>query len=263
MYLLLCAAVLLAGYLLQSTTITVFYHRGLAHRAVDLHPFARRALIASGIWITGLDPKGWVCMHRRHHRYSDTEEDPHSPRHSGFFRLIFQQLQSYERTLVGLTRGEEAYCGEVDDLDFGINRLNELGLWFVPYAVHAAFAVALGLATGMWLLGLCYWLGMMSHPVFGWAVNSFGHAVGGRNFDTPDDSRNNLPAAWIILGEGLQNNHHAYPASAKFSTRPVELDLGWHIARGLEALGVLRIEWDLLIPEVTPEASPARQDRAA
>jgi stearoyl-CoA desaturase (delta-9 desaturase) len=70
-------------------------------------------------------------------------------------------------------------------------------------------------------------------------------------------------AAWVILVEGLQNNHHAYPASAKFSTRPVELDLGWHIARGLEALGVLRIEWDLLIPEVTREAWPTRQDRAA
>ena len=34
---------------------------------------------ATGIWFTGLDPKGWVCMHRRHHTHSDGPKDPHSP----------------------------------------------------------------------------------------------------------------------------------------------------------------------------------------
>ena len=45
-------------------------------------------------------------------------------------------------------------------------------------------------------------------------VNAFGHAVGGRNFDTENQSRNNLAVAWLIMGEGLQNNHHRFPRSA-------------------------------------------------
>ncbi len=42
---------------------------------------------------------------------------------------------------------------------------------------------------------------MMSHPVQGWMVNALGHAVGGRNFDTPDDSRNNTVVSWLVSGE--------------------------------------------------------------
>jgi len=56
-------------------------------------------------------------------------------------------------------------------------------------------------------------------------VKALGHAVGGRNFDSPDNSRNNHLAAWLILGEGYQNNHHSYPASAKFSYKPISIAL--------------------------------------
>jgi len=110
--------------------------------------------------------------------------------------------------------------------------------------------------TGMWALGACYFLGMMSHPIEGWIVNSLGHAVGGRNFETPDNSRNNHVAAWMILGEGYQNNHHRYPASAKFSYQPWELDLGFGVSLVLERLGVLQIQSATLIP--TPPESGQR-----
>jgi stearoyl-CoA desaturase (delta-9 desaturase) len=100
----------------------------------------------------------------------------------------------------------------------------------------------------MWALGACYFFGIMSHPIEGWIVNSLGHAVGGRNFETPDNSRNNHLAAWLILGEGYQNNHHRYPASAKFSYQPWELDLGFGVSLLLEQLGLLEIRRELLIP---------------
>lgn len=77
---------------------------------------------------------------------------------------------------------------------------------------------------------------------------SLGHAVGGRNFETSDNSRNNHFAAWLIFGEGFQNNHHQYPASARFSFRRHEVDLGYFAARVLERLGVLHIRRATLIP---------------
>ncbi|NOQ84816.1 MAG: hypothetical protein GQ551_12470, partial [Myxococcales bacterium] len=64
MYLATCAAVFLVAYLINTTIITVFYHRGLAHNAVELQPWARNFAARYGIWLTGLDAKGWVCMHR-------------------------------------------------------------------------------------------------------------------------------------------------------------------------------------------------------
>lgn len=248
MYLITCAAVFALAYLINTTMISVFYHRGLAHSAVELRPAARRFAARYGIWLTGLDAKGWVCMHRKHHSHSDTPEDPHSPVHYGLIGVLLGQLRSYERTLVGLARGEGEYCDEVADLDFEISGINRKGLWYLPYVLHLLIALAIAVPTGMWALGACYFLGMMSHPIEGWIVNSLGHAVGGRNFETPDNSRNNHLAAWMILGEGYQNNHHRYPASAKFSYQPWELDLGFGVSLGLEKLGVLKIQRALLIP---------------
>ena len=44
-----------------------------------------------------------------------------------------------------------------------------------------------------------------------------------------------MPLGMLIGGEELHNNHHAYPASAKFSLKWYEFDLGWMYIRVLEA----------------------------
>jgi len=98
---------------------------------------------------------------------------------------------------------------------------------------------------------------VMSHPVQGGLVNSLGHAVGGRNFETDDNSRNNHLAAWLIFGEGFQNNHHRYPGSAKFSYRRHEIDLGYVACVALEKVGLAEINREHLIPR------PARAQRAS
>jgi stearoyl-CoA desaturase (delta-9 desaturase) len=261
MYIALCVAVFFAAYLLNIVTITVGYHRGLAHRAVKLSPWARRGLIACGNWVTGLDPKAWVVMHRLHHDHSDTPQDPHSPVNVGIFGIGGEQLRSYKRVIGGLAKNKEKYTRYAEDLDFPLNRLNTSGFWFVPYLTHAAIAVALGVSVG-WLLGVAYFAGMMSHPVQGGMVNALGHAVGSRNFDLPDNSRNNHLAAWLILGEGFQNNHHRYPASPRFSYRAYEIDLGYAACLTMEAIGAVKIERSLLMPrpgDVVTETVPATE----
>lgn len=247
MYLLTCLAVFGAAYLLNILMISVGYHRGLAHGAVDLHPRLRRFVVATGNWITGLDPKAWVVMHRMHHAYADGPDDPHSPSNVGLLGIGLAQLRSYEATLRGLKKGDPRYTAHAHGLDFDISRLNRTKRWYLPYALHASLALGL-LALGLGWLGLAYLLGIMSHPVQGGLVNSFGHAVGGRNFDTEDDSTNNLPVAWLVAGEGLQNNHHRYPRSAKFAFRWWEPDLGYTACRAFEALGWLTVDREELIP---------------
>jgi stearoyl-CoA desaturase (delta-9 desaturase) len=93
-------------------------------------------------------------------------------------------------------------------------------------------------------------------------VNALGHAVGSRNFDLPDNSRNNHLAAWLILGEGFQNNHHRYPASPRFSYRAYEIDLGYAACLTMEAIGAVKIERSLLMPrpgDVVTETVPATE----
>lgn len=241
-YYVLCAVVFLVCYVINVTYISVFYHRGLTHGALSLPPRVRNFVVKTGSWVTGLDPKGWCCMHRLHHRYSDTELDPHSPVHKGFFGLAMAQLHSYKRVLKGLIRREKAYMAIVQDYDFDVSWLNKKGLWYLPYLLHGVLALSFALATGWWLLALAYYVGIMSHPVQGWMVNSMGHAIGYRNFSTSDNSRNNTLVAWLVAGEGYQNNHHRYPKAVKFSMKWFEIDWGYTMAVVLRRLGIVKFE---------------------
>lgn len=249
---LLCVAVFAISYLINMVYITVFYHRAFAHGAVTLTPWLRRFAVATGNWVTGIDPKAWACMHRRHHLYSDTEKDPHSPVHAGVLGVAWAQLVSYQKALTGLIVGRREYTSVVEDLDFPVNALNARRLWFMPYVLHGAIAVALAALAGSPWVGVTYFAGLMSHPIEGWMVNSLGHAVGYRNFDTPDNSRNNYLVALLVMGEGYQNNHHERPGAANFGVKWWEVDLGYWAVMAMKALGLVSIPE---VREKVPEAA--------
>lgn len=252
-HVLLCLAVFLAGYVLNLVYITVFYHRAFAHGSVILAPWLRRFAAATGNWVTGLDPKAWACMHRRHHLYSDTDKDPHSPVHAGLFGVLFTQLFSYQTTLTALMVGRREYAAVVEDLDFPVSVLNRKKLWFLPYLLHAVLAVALGAVSASPWLGAAYFAGIMSHPIEGWMVNAFGHAVGYRNFETPDNSRNNYLVALLVMGEGYQNNHHERPGAVNFGVKWWEVDFGYWAVKVLMALKLV----SLPEPKPQPELAEA------
>jgi len=74
-------------------------------------------------------------------------------------------------------------------------------------------------------------------------VNGIGHAVGYRNFNVKDESRNISPIAIWLGGEELHNNHHADPHSAKFKAKWYELDIGWVYLRLLSIFGLAEISY--------------------
>ncbi len=253
------AAALVFGYALNILYITVFYHRGLTHSAVRLSPATRRWVVLTGNWVTGLDPKGWACMHRMHHIHSDTPQDPHSPLQLGIWGVLPGQLHSYNRTLSRLLAGNAKYLSMVSDLDFPVNWLNRNKLWILPYLLHVAIGVAIGFLTQMPLVGLGYWLGIMSHPIQGWMVNALSHRYGYANFDLGDHSRNNTLVAWLVAGEGYQNNHHHKPESAKFSAKGGEFDWGYVLCLVAERFGLLTISRPAE-PRVQPLRRAANND---
>lgn len=246
---LLIVLVFLAAYLVNMTYISVLYHRGMTHNAFKPSPLLNWLTRHTGIWITGMDPVTWCCMHRMHHEFSDKDGDPHSPVKYGILGVFKAQYDNYNRTSAAVVAGDPSYVNFISDISYGVHWLKRVNLWILPYALHGLIAIIIGSATGNWLVGLSYWVGMLSHPIQGWMVNSFGHAVGYRNFSTSDCSRNNTIVALTALGEGFQNNHHAYPASAKFACRWFELDIGWIICWLMEKLNLLKINRQLIMPD--------------
>lgn len=250
----IATVVFITCYLLTIVTTSVGYHRGLAHGAVTIREPWRKLLEQGGVWLNGIDAKTWVVMHRLHHAHSDTPDDPHSPRNAprhvrgplAFATMFWQQLAGYQRVADGLRSGDPQLTAIGRDLEMSwpMKRSNTW-LPILPHVVIALAIAGVGLALGSFvgglLVGAAYFAGMMSHVVQGAVINYFGHAHGGRNFDIADDSRNNHFAAWLVLGEGFQNNHHRHASSARFSYRAHEVDMGWGVCLLLEKLGVLTI----------------------
>jgi len=99
---------------------------------------------------------------------------------------------------------------------------------------HAFTGLAVGIGFLMWLLGPVW--GLLAagiHTVvylsISAAVNAVGHTVGKRPYDNL--ATNNQWLAWISGGEGLHNNHHAAPTSARFALAPGQTDPGWWLIR--------------------------------
>lgn len=238
---LLALVIFAIGYLINIFYITVLYHRGLSHGSVVMGPKLTKFLQYTGIWVTGIDPKAWACMHRMHHMHSDTELDPHSPKVFGVFGVAMEQLHSYENVLRQLIKKNPKFTRLVSDIPFDVSALNYKKMWMLPYVLHLVLAVAIGFATGSVILGFAYYAGIMSHPVQGWMVNALAHRYGYRNFATKDESTNNWLVSFLVFGEGYQNNHHARPKRTNFAIRSSEFDFGYGLCLISQKLGLLRL----------------------
>lgn len=219
---------------------TVYLHRGLAHRAVRLAPpvaFACRFVI----WITtGMKPREWAAVHRKHHAATDTDDDPHSPAIHGFWRVQLANAALYRRA----ARNELTLRKYGRDLP--ADRFDRL------FFDHAFAGLGLGITIAISLTvlaGLGPWVGlaasavhMVGYLLLSGAINAMGHRVGRRPYE---NSATNLQSVALVTGgEGLNNNHHAAPTSARFALHRGEMDPGWWAIRALVALRLATVRHD-------------------
>ncbi|MDH3900835.1 MAG: fatty acid desaturase [Gammaproteobacteria bacterium] len=230
-------ALLLTGLVLTQVTIagvTIYLHRHQAHRALDLHPVIAH-FFRFWLWMTtGMVTREWVAIHRKHHAKCETPEDPHSPQVRGIGKVLWQGSELY-RQEAGIRDTLERYGHLTPDdwLERHVYaRLPWLGITLMLLLDIALFGMA----------GLVLWAVQMAWIPF-WAagvINGVGHYWGYRNYETADASRNILPLGIFIGGEELHSNHHAFPASARFSSKRWEFDLGWTYIRLLTLLGLAK-----------------------
>jgi len=227
----------LALYWVRMFAITAGYHRLFSHRAYAtgrvfqflLAFLAQASGQKSVLW--------WAAKHRLHHLHSDTSEDPHSPRHGGAFHSHIGWV--FDR------RHDHTDLVKVADLA----RFAELR-WLHKYeALPPILLAGLCLLIAGWpglVIGFCWSTTLVYHATF--SINSLAHLRGKARYLTGDDSRNNAVLAFVTMGEGWHNNHHAYQSSARQGFRWWEFDATYAVLRLLSAL---RLVSDLKSP---PEA---------
>jgi stearoyl-CoA desaturase (delta-9 desaturase) len=215
--------------------VTIFLHRAQAHRGLDLHPVISH-FFRFWLWLTtGMVTKEWVAIHRKHHAFVETADDPHSPQTRGIRTVLLQGTELYRAEAKNRETLEKYGLGTPDDwLERNVyERFSWQGVGLMM-VINLILCGPIGLT--IWAVQMA-WIPVTAAGI----INGLGHYWGYRNFSTEDASTNVVPWGIIIGGEELHNNHHAYGTSAKLSSRWYEFDLGWAYIRGLEALGLAKV----------------------
>lgn len=224
--------------------ITAGYHRYFSHRSFKTSRVFQFIMGLIGTSSAQLGPLWWAAHHRHHHKYSDTDEDIHSPHHpeqSGRFGWLKMIWYSHIGWILDPKNNEIRYDFVKNDLA----KYPELRLldkfYFVPPIL---------LAVGLYFLGgwNFFWWGFMLSTIvlyhLTFCINSVTHLCGVRKYETTDESKNVWWLAIPLLGEGWHNNHHNKPSSCKSGEEWWEIDITYYSLWLLSEFGIV---WDLKV----------------
>ena len=221
---------------------TFFLHRYASHSMFKMNIFWERSFFFLTFLVQGssfLQPAAYGAMHRKHHSFSDTKKDPHSPIWSkNIFTFMWETFKEYRYLSTQF----------LDD----VSNSSDLPRWKLIETLGESMIVRI-LFVSFYLL--LYWIYAPSAwfflfipfhifmgPIHGFIVNWFGHKNGYRNHkELSDNSRNTLPVDLLMMGELYQNNHHKSPNKPNFSHRWFEFDLGYLIIHVLHTLKVIKL----------------------
>jgi stearoyl-CoA desaturase (delta-9 desaturase) len=214
---------------------SLYMHRYVIHRQYDLNPTAEEVMKFMYWILDGVVTREFVVQHRKHHEFSDSWDDPHTPRF-GFWSLLLSCLvpgffRSYKITVSD--QEYRKYCAEASTDTF-IDR-------------HPRLGVVLLLILNTLLFG---WWGIVIWLVHLFAVNFliittitvFGHSIGYRNFNLGDYTRNVVPVGILCIGEELHNNHHKDSRRCNMAVNKNEFDLGFFYLQVLNRLKLVQFK---------------------
>lgn len=185
-------------------------------------------------------PIHWAATHRLHHAKVDQEGDPHSPVVNSFLwsHVIWNFFNHPD------LKTEEQLRHLAPDLYDDKGYLFFQKHFLLINILFGLFAVGLAWILGGWkiALSLFVWGGLLRVVAVWnstWLVNSATHVWGYRNYDSLDQSRNNWLVAFLCLGEGWHNNHHANPQVASNQHRWFELDVTFWVIYLMSLCGLI------------------------
>ena len=216
-------------------SVTLYLHRSQAHRGIEFHPILSH-FMRFWLWMTtGMITRQWVAIHRKHHRFSDQEGDPHSPHVFGIWNILSRGVMYYVRE--GKNTQTMLNYGKGTPNDWIERKL------YTPYNFYGILLMLIIdlVLFGPW--GLLVWGIQLAWIPF-WAagvINGVGHWWGYKNGDTRDQSTNIVPWGILIGGEELHSNHHLEPANPKLSRRWFEFDIGWMWFKLFSYIGLAKL----------------------
>ena len=221
------ATLLILYWVTACLGVTLGYHRLLSHKSFKVPQWLARFFATCGALSAEYGPITWSGIHRQHHKYSDTDPDPHDMNKGFWWSHIGWMFYD-----VPAEKNVRKYTADLRQDPY----FRWLDKWFLLLQIPLGLTLYLIGGWSLVLWGIPLRLAVVYHVT--WLVNSATHTWGERPYDTEDNSRNNKWVAVLTFGEGWHNNHHAYPSSAKQGLQRGQIDLTWYHIVVLKKLGL-------------------------
>ncbi|OQR75554.1 stearoyl-CoA desaturase 5-like [Tropilaelaps mercedesae] len=160
----------------------------------------------------------WCRDHRMHHKYTETDADPHTTTRGMFFAHMGWLMMKKHPEVVRL--GKVLDCSDLmaDPVVRFQYRwfvpLVILGVGVVPFYVYRLMGFSPELAS---FLTLARYL-ILLHGT--WCVNSIAHWIGSKPYDKTIRPTESIFTSWLTNGEGFHNFHHVFPFDYKAAELP-------------------------------------------
>lgn len=238
---------------------TVGAHRLFTHKCFKANQPVRTALLAAFtmagqncLWV-------WTRDHRQHHKYSDTDGDPHNASRGFFFSHIGWLMVRKQPEVIELGKLIDMSDMNADPMIMFQKRYYK--------TLFTIFSIAIPTLVpyyfwneDLWVaFVICFVTRLMSVLNGTWLVNSAAHIYGNRPFSKDILPTENSFVSFIGMGEGWHNYHHSFPWDYKAA------ELGKHFnfsATLIEFFAANGWAWDLkgATPEMVKYRATKRGD---
>lgn len=164
----------------------------------------------------------WSRDHRVHHKYSETNADPHNAKRGFFFSHIGWLLVKKHPDVI--SKGKRMYLDDL--LEDPVVRIQKK--FYKPLTILLCFILPTIIPVYAWnesFTNAYFISGVLKYIVtlhVTWLVNSVAHMFGNKPYDKRINPSENLLVSFLALGEGFHNYHHTFPQD--YSTS----EYGWN-----------------------------------
>lgn len=208
-------------FLYACVGVAVTFHRYLTHGSFDMPKWREYIMAFFGHLAGTASAIAWVATHIDHHRYSDTDKDPHALK-NGVVKLF---LLDYKDAVIPRNK---AVVRLAKDPFYKF-----LHNYFI--LLHIVWIAALYVLFGLDAVLFGHLVPVSLVFAASAAVNVFGHKWGEARHATNDDSRNNPLVAFLTWGEGWHNTHHRFPTRVNLGEKWWELDVSWLVIKAVRS----------------------------
>ncbi|EEZ98125.1 acyl-CoA desaturase 1 isoform X2 [Tribolium castaneum] len=222
--------------------ITLGAHRLYSHKAFKASFVVRLAVIILHT-IAGQNCLYiWVRDHRQHHKYSDTDADPHNS-NRGFFFSHIGWLMSRKHPAV-IAKGKTIDMSDLENDSLVMLQKEHYKFLYIIFAIGIPIAIPIygwneSFTNSLFISYFGRYI-LQLHAT--WLINSATHLYGTKPYDKFMNPVENYFISMIALGEGWHNYHHAFPSDYRAAEYGVRYSITTFL---IDALAFFGLVYDL------------------